>query len=536
MDESGPHVLGPFEVVVAGDDAGWRWSVANRGDVALAIRSVELRWRAGPAGDDPRMFRNGYQSWSSTGVARLGADVDPSAVDGAPTLLRGMHHADASVAPRDTLRSEMVTVLDLDEGDDVVLVGFASGATHDGTVWARCDGDRHVEVTAQAFLGGVVLGPGEERSLHPVEIDSGPRGSAAELLDGWARRAGRAGGARVGAPFQLGWCSWYHYFHDISEDALRHNLSRTGDWPFEVFQLDDGYQADIGDWLTTNDRFSSPLDRIAADIAAAGVTPGIWLAPFLVGPTSQVATEHPDWIARHVSGRPLVGMVNEGWGGPALTLDTTIPEVLDHVESTSRALVAAGFPYLKLDFTYAPSLDGEFADPTRTPAERVRAGMEAVRRGAGDATFLLGCGLPLGVGVGVVDGMRIGADVAPWWDVQPDQWNPPGYSEVEPATRNAWVNTRTRSFMHRTLWLNDPDCVMLRTTETRLTPDQVRAWALAVGDSGGMVLASDDLALLDADARALLDEVVSRGRAADAEARSGRRPRENPLAPVPDPE
>ena len=44
----------------------------------------------------------------------------------------------------------------------------------------------------------------------------------------------------------------------------------------------------------------------------------------------------------------------------------------------------------------------------------------------------------------------------------------------------------------------------------------MRAWALAVGVSGGMALVSDDLALLGPDARALLDEVVALGREVDA--------------------
>ena len=80
---------------------------------------------------------------------------------------------------------------------------------------------------------------------------------------------------------------------------------------------------------------------------------------------------------------------------------------------------------------------------------------------------------------------------------------------------NAWRNTLSRSFLHRQLWLNDPDCLMLRTEHTQLEPEQMRAWALAVGVSGGMALVSDDLALLGADARALLDEVVALGREAD---------------------
>ena len=90
---------------------------------------------------------------------------------------------------------------------------------------------------------------------------------------------------------------------------------------------------------------------------------------------------------------------------------------------------------------------------------------------------------------------------------------------------NAWRNTLSRSFLHRRLWLNDPDCLMLRTDRTELEPEQMRAWALAVGVSGGMALVSDDLALLGADARALLDEVVALGREADARAAPAPLPR-----------
>ena len=48
--------------------------------------------------------------------------------------------------------------------------------------------------------------------------------------------------------------------------------------------------------------------------------------------------------------------------------------------------------------------------------------------------------------------------------------------------------------------------------------------ALAVGMSGGSVLVSDDLALLDGSARATLDEVIALGRRSDAAARSGPAP------------
>jgi alpha-galactosidase len=504
---------------VTEDDRGWTWSLTA--DAAGPVRAESFAIDAGPAGDDPRIFRHGYQSWSPSAVARLGVDTDPSSLP-APSLVRGMHHADPDpVRDPYELRSEQVVVV---RGAGApIAFGFLGATEHDGTFRVRVR-DGRIEVTVEAFLGGAHLAAGETRALHPVRRYEG--GTASELLERWAADFGAAQSARVTAPYQVGWCSWYHWFHDITESALREQLALAGDWPFDVFQLDDGFQAAIGDWLDTNDKFPTAVDGIAASIRAAGRVAGIWIAPFLAGPTSEVATRHPDWLARHpATGDPLRGMVNGGWGGAVWTLDTTNPEVLAHLEHVGRSLVEAGYDYLKLDFTYAPSLPGAYADPSRTPAQRVRAGMDAVRRGAGDDAFILGCGLPIGQSVGVVDGMRIGPDVAPFWDVPATVWEGTGYGGVSPATVNAWRNTLSRSFMHRHLWLNDPDCLMLRDRETSLTPEQAERWAGAVGASGGMALVSDDLSLLDDRSRRILDDVLRAGRAADERARAGHPPR-----------
>jgi len=203
-------------------------------------------------------------------------------------------------------------------------------------------------------------------------------------------------------------------------------------------------------------------------------------------------------------------------------LDTTRPEVLAHLEELGRALRDMGWTWLKLDFTFAPSVEGRWADAARTPAERVRAGFDAIRRGAGDDVFIVGCGVPLSHVVGVVDAVRIGQDVAPLWSLRPEDEIVSGYLGIQPATRHAYGNTLARSFMHRRLWLNDPDCLMLRSTGTALSPAATRTWAQAVGLSGGAALVSDDLSLLGGDARRLLDDVVALGRACDELARAGR--------------
>ena len=494
------------------------WSITNRSDAPVAVDAVAVVGRLEGVREPLRVLRQGYQSWSPTAVATFRVDEDGSRAPGVSSLPIGMHHADWAPAEADELRSEMVTALRDDTGA-VVVAGFLGGSEHDGTFRVRAarDGSEHIELWIEAFLGGAVLVPGERRELHEVSLAVGER-EPSSLLSAWAAERGRADGARTAAAYQVGWCSWYHYFHAVTEADLRSNLARAEAWPFDVFQLDDGFQAAIGDWLDTNEKFPTPLDGLAAAMATAGLTPGIWIAPFLAAPASEVARAHPDWLAVHrPSGRPLVGMVNGNWGGAVHTLDTSNPEVLDHLEHVARSLVEAGYPYIKLDFTYAPSILGGYADPSRTPAQRVRAGFDALGRGAGGDTFLLGCGAPLGATVGAVDGMRIGADVAPWWHPQPEQYQPAGHLGGEPATLNAWRNTLSRSFMHRQLWLNDPDCLMLRSARTRLDPEQMRAWALAVGVSGGMALVSDDLALLGADERALLDEVVALGREVDAE-------------------
>lgn len=507
----------------ASDGAVLRMTLRNSGDVPLSIRRVGIvvpLLTDGPV----RMFSNGYQSWTGSAVVTLGVDTDPSLAPDSIDGFRPVHHADPRRVRQDELRSEMVTLL-ADATDDIACLGALGGERHDTTFRLRfVDGEPEAgaELVIEAFLGGAVMGPGESRVLHDVMVDTGSSGEHGRLLDRWATSCGRTARARVDAPYQVGWCSWYHYFEHITEATLDANLALAHEWPFDVFQLDDGFQSAIGDWLTTDDTFDDLAD-IAVRIAAAGRRPGLWLAPFVAHPDSVVAREHPEWFARTPDGAgPLPGWLNEAWGGVVDVLDTTHPEVLAHLESLAATLVAMGFTYLKLDFTMAPSFEGMYHDPSKTPAERVRAGYDAIRRGAGDDTFILGCGAPLGACVGVVDGMRIGCDVAPSWT---HDWAfPSGYLETVPATVNSYQATLARSFMHRRLWLNDPDCLMLRTDETEMTPDAVRAWALTVAASGGMALVSDDLSLLGAESRALLDEVIELGRRVDAEAIAGSAP------------
>lgn len=505
-----------------GETESWSWWVARDDSRIEPLRSVMLVFRIVDVSGQLRMLRHGYQSWSPSDVATFGIDRDRSLAPQSIELIRAINQADQRIVEfPDELRSEWVTVL-IDGSNDPVLIGFDGGDQHDGTLRLRT-GSTGIELCCEAFMGDVVLAEGERRELHQVLLAQGQ--AADHLLASWAETVGSRQGARVSASHQVGWCSWYHYFHGVTQNDITENLERADDWPFEVFQVDDGFQSAIGDWLTTNEKFPLGLASMASSIEARGRRPGLWLAPFLCAPDSVIAREHPEWLARGFDGKPLPNMFNPPWGGGLdgvmYGLDTTLPEVQEHLRNLAQTVVEMGYTYLKLDFTFSPSFDGVWSDRSFTPAQRVRAGFDAIRAGAGDDTFLLGCGVPLAHSVGVVDGNRIGADVAPAWSLSMDVPMLSGYSGTQPATRHAWSATATRSFMHRRLWLNDPDCVMLRSEQTQLSIEAAQTWARAVGVSGGMVLVSDDLSLLGESARSLLNEAIQLSRSADEAAING---------------
>ena len=368
--------------VASTDDGTVRWSVANDAPTAVSVDRVTLRWRVRTNGR-VRVYRHGYQSWSATGTAVLGTAEDPSRTPGSIGLVRNVHHADAAIAPAGELRSELVTVLADDDG--ALLFGFEGGAHHDGTFRVRAVGDGLVEVDAEAYLGGAELASHSTRALHPIRVATG---DPTVELERWADWAGAAASARTRTPYQVGWCSWYQYFHAVTEHDIRTNLAArtTGRSTCSSSTTASSPRSATGS--TARTRFPDRSTHSRATSTPRASCPGIWIAPFIASPRSRVAQSHPDWIPHHASGRELVGLVNPGWGGAVNVLDTTNPAVLDHLEQLARTLVDMGWRYLKLDFTFAPSLAAtDWHDPAQTPAERVRAGYDAIRRGAGDDTY-----------------------------------------------------------------------------------------------------------------------------------------------------
>ncbi len=432
-----------------------------------------------------RMFRNGYQSWTPDAAWPRSASTGIRRPRRARSRWSGPSTMPTRRWPRPVSCARSGSRCCGPAASAPVLVGFDGGDRHDGTLRLR-PGRRRPRAVGRGLprrrRAGRRRGAGAAPGAHRRRRADGADALGAARALGRRGRAGSAG-ARVSAPYQVGWCSWYHYFHDVTEADLRANLARAGDWPFDVFQLDDGFQSAIGDWLTTNDKFPSGVD-----VASPRPSPRPGRRP---GSVAGAVHRGPRLAGRHRASRlagprrrtatRCIGMYNPPWGGGfdgfMWALDTTHPEVarpprVDRPPPWST-------PASPTSSSTSPSPRASTGcGPIRrqTPAQRVRAGYDAVRRGAGDDTFLLGCGVPLANVVGVVDGNRIGPDVAP--DVgRPNRRRArcPATSGSLPATVHGWQNTLTRSFMHRTLWLNDPDCLMLRADRDRARPRRGRA-------------------------------------------------------------
>lgn len=517
----GEQRLGPWGVGVELNSSGSKaWldlRVLNLSDRSQQLESLVLgfRWLAPDAGS-LRFLRHGWQSWSYTGARELDGLGEPPFPSGA--WLRGMHHA-VGARPLDREgwhESELVTVVGASPGGAACLVGAQERGRSFGVLYLRPEGDA-VAIEAELVVDAT-LRPGEALDLDRLRVALDD--DASRLLESYAESHGRLAGARAARPFLTGWCSWYHFFQRVDESAVLRNLEalaadRSG-LPVDVVQIDDGYQRAVGDWLETNESFPRGLAPLAEEIRSAGFTPGLWLAPFCAVPESELLRKHPEWLLRR-AGEPFRALLHPEWT-PQLSvfaLDASHPEAIRHLEETARALVGLGFRYLKLDFLYAGAMRAEGHDPGLPRAARLRRGLEALRSGAGEETFLLGCGCPLGAAVGVVDGMRVGPDVAPTWHPQPEV-SVPGLEETQPSVRSAIRNTLARVWMHRRLWLNDPDCLMVRSRDSQLSEAERRSLGAAIGATGGLAIVSDDLPTLSSAERWQLREAFALAAEVDA--------------------
>lgn len=440
-------------------------------------------------------FANGWQSWSSSSAYLSGSRMRRSNLG----LLQNpmvINPGTPEYRTRGVFSGDFFGVIGDLDSRRAMLLGFLSQKQHFGSLSA----DLRSRPILRLWANGdaTVLRPGASVSTDwaiccPICMDD------PEPLAPYIDAIAREHDIGVLPPPPAGWCSWYYYYEKISPDIITDNLKRISSvkerLPLDLIQIDDGFEASPGDWFAFNPRFPNGVAPLAREIQAEGFTPGLWLAPFILHPGSRTAADHPDWLLRQKNGR--LARAGFGWNSLSVALDLTVPDALEYAcEVVDVAAHQWGFPYLKLDFLYAAAVKCTYRDPTRTRAQVLRSGMEALRRSAGRDTILLGCGAPLGSVLGLVQAMRIGADVSGSWRPFFFGMGFPFKKEPHmPSARNSIQNILVRAGLHRKWWINDPDCLLVRP-DSRLNPDEVKSLATAIGMTGGSVLLSDDITRL----------------------------------------
>jgi alpha-galactosidase len=466
--DGGFHLEASVTTIAGGFMASGR--VRGRGDRIEVFRAPAPR----------RFLLNNWQSWGPTqaldlggrleGVAERMANYSRWVFSPVPDVFAEAVVSDYFIAWEDTLvgflSSRIAHPYFVIEGDEIA--GYLEYFGADQPDWVRLE--------SLIVLRGA-----------PIE----------ELLEAYADLTASDADVRVPAHNPVGWSSWYQYFTRLTGADLDKNLRLAGrGFPFEVFQIDDGYEADIGDWLAVKPGFPDPGD-LAGRILERGFTAGIWTAPFSASETSELFGRHPDWFVSE-GGRPKPCYRN--WNKTIYALDTTHPEAQAWLDETFAAFKRMGYTYFKIDFLFAAAMAGDRREAA-TPMQAYRRGMDIINKAAAGG-FVLACGAPLLPSLGLCGGMRVGEDTAPFW-------NPRMSGLQGPNAYIALKNPILRWFMHRRWWLNDPDCLLLREKDIDLTFGEKALYARAAGLLDAMLIDSDDLELVDARGRALLAEAVS---------------------------
>ena len=408
-----------------------------------------------------RVYEHGWQSWSPAFPYRLEERPLRPGTDAA----RVMNWRPDARPPAEAFWGEGLLALDPGHGGGIHVVAAPPGADPIPSIQAAVRAD-HVLVTADGEV---------EHVVH--DAAGGLHGALGAWADGYAARCG-VGPVRAAPTL---WCSWYHYFTEVREADVRENVAALDelDLPVDVVQLDDGYQAEIGDWLVESGRYGSLAGTIRS-ILDAGRRAGIWIAPFLVSPRSSLARCHPEWLVPDAT-------AGVNWGHELTALDVTHPGAEAYLRAVFETFRGLGIDVFKLDFAYAGAVPGLRHDRAASGQEAYRHGLRVIRECVGDDAYLLGCGAPILPSVGLVDAMRISPDIGIHFEPARDD------ERFGPSQRSAVANGRGRAWQHGRFWVNDSDCLVARAAVERR-----EEWAAHVERFGGLRASSDRLRDLDA--------------------------------------
>lgn len=473
---SGPH----FSVITVNDESGVKLTLIPSRPITLISASLEF-WHEYEKNE--KFFVNGYQSWTTSG------EMSSEDIYRGTTPLAGVtkYTKDMAITSGDYAFTRYeprpgffhsFTYTYLRRGDEFEL--FGSLSERNGYTVFYSDMEKHIFSVEKDVEGLTISEPYEMFDIVRFV------GGYDEVFDKYFAAMSLPAKKRVDR--LTGYTSWYNYFQKIDENIILRDLkglSRARE-SVNIFQIDDGYEPFVGDWLDYNGRdFPNGMKTIADAVHREGYLAGIWLAPFNVQRgKSRILKEHPDWLIRNPDGKPQLGCV--AWGG-AYTLDIYNSEVREHLKNVfDTVLNDWGYDMVKLDFLYSQC---------RTPRDNKTRGTimceatDFLRECVGDK-IILGCGVPLGPAFGVVDACRISCDVDLSYGGK--FYNSMSINNELPSAQNAINNSMFRRHLNGRAFLNDPDVFFLRDHNLTFTWEQKLLLAKINNLFGRVLFVSDD--------------------------------------------
>ena len=294
----------------------------------------------------------------------------------------------------------------------------------------------------------------------------------------------------------LGYTSWYNYYQNINEEIILRDLDSL-DNRFNLFQIDDGYETYVGDWLDIDsNKFPNGFDGIVKKIHSKGYKAGIWLAPFVAEEKSKLFREHKELFKKDKNGNFI--KCGGNWSG-FYALDFFNPDARDYIKKCLEYYMDLGFDFFKLDFLYAISLP-RYYDTTKAIVTDMA--YKFIRDILKDK-LILGCGaLPFTSSM-YFDYLRVGPDVSLKFD---DVWFMRLAHRERISTKVTIQNTIYRSIFNNHLFLNDPDVFLLRKDNIELNDKQKEALLIINALFGSVLMTSDNIALYDNETNKLLDK------------------------------
>jgi alpha-galactosidase len=265
----------------------------------------------------------------------------------------------------------------------------------------------------------------------------------------------------------VGWCSWFAYFTEITEDNIKHAADIMAEtlapYGFEYLQIDDGYQQESAGtpntWLKPNQKFPSGLGSLSQYITTAGLKPGIWT--YTSFHEKEYAHSHKQYFVRNENNEPAYG----NWVG--YILDGSNPDTIeDIIRPIYRGLKDMGWKYFKVDalrhlrYEGYNSFPDYFKEKNLDRVEIYRNFVSAIRKEIGKECFMLGCWGIRPELIGIIDGCRIGTD---------------GFGYGGLAQYNSFNNV---------VWRNDPDHI-------ELTPEEAFRSSMVTSLTGSLFMLTD---------------------------------------------